>query len=531
MKSIFTHIFISLFFLPLFFFMPLFSPPFFAPFSIAHAATINKSVSTTTGGLTNTDLTSASSTSGLVGYWPFDGKYMTWTSATAGTAADASGNNNTGTLTSMSRATSTVEGKIGQALKFNGTSQYINIPHVANDILDKLTAPMTISFWVKINNNSNYNGLVSKTASEYEVGADFRTGGTALTWRSQAYTLGSTWPSYFSGYTGQWVFVTTVVSGTNVTGYRNGISQGSVSVGTIATGTDDVDIGTRPSNAFYVSGSLDDLRIYNRALSAQEVKQLYNSGLATINKSTTGLTNTDLTSASSTALGNPSGLVGYWPFDGKYMTWSSATVGTSTDASGNGNNGTLVNMNIATSTVEGKIGQALSFNGVSTNNCGINLGRPSVLNITGNFTVSAWIKPSVSGTNGAIFTIGRTNAGASTRSQIYLFGASGQPILGIMLSGPTQKTVQASTSVSANTWYLVTGVYNGSTISIYMNGLFQQSTVASGALQSNGPSDPDSIGYDAGGSNSYYKGSIDDVRLYNRALSATEVQQLYDMGR
>jgi hypothetical protein len=64
---------------------------------------------------------------GLVGWWTMDGKDTPWTSATAGTTLDSSGNGNTGTLTSMNRATSPVAGKIGQGLNFDGVDDYIII--------------------------------------------------------------------------------------------------------------------------------------------------------------------------------------------------------------------------------------------------------------------------------------------------------------------------------------------------------------------------------------------------------------------
>src|SRR3989338_8887897 len=62
---------------------------------------------------------------GLVGYWTFDGTDTPWTSATAATTKDKSGNGNTGTLTNMNRAIALVEGKIGQGLKFDGVNDYI----------------------------------------------------------------------------------------------------------------------------------------------------------------------------------------------------------------------------------------------------------------------------------------------------------------------------------------------------------------------------------------------------------------------
>ena len=66
---------------------------------------------------------------GLIGHWTFDGKDTPWSSATAGTAIDRSGNGNNGTLTNMTRAGSPTIGKLGQALNFNGINDYVDAAH------------------------------------------------------------------------------------------------------------------------------------------------------------------------------------------------------------------------------------------------------------------------------------------------------------------------------------------------------------------------------------------------------------------
>ncbi len=80
----------------------------------------------------------------------------------------------------------------------------------------------------------------------------------------------------------------------------------------------------------------------------------------------------------------PQGLVGYWTFDGKNMTNATAT-----DASGNGNNGTLTNMTRASAATIGKIGQGLKFNGSSSY---IDYSSPATLDLRNNITMSAWVK-------------------------------------------------------------------------------------------------------------------------------------------
>ena len=81
---------------------------------------------------------------GLVGYWTFDGGTLHWNT---GKVDDVSGNGNTGQLISMNTTTSPVTGEIGQALKFNGTNQYISIPYSATYV----STHITVSFWMKTN--------------------------------------------------------------------------------------------------------------------------------------------------------------------------------------------------------------------------------------------------------------------------------------------------------------------------------------------------------------------------------------------
>ena len=131
----------------------------------------------------------------------------------------------------------------------------------------------------------------------------------------------------------------------------------------------------------------NDFHVYNRALSASEVLQLYDMGSAghsTPREAPPGIVSTSCSS------GLTCGLVGYWTFDGKDINGTAATT---TDRSGNGNTGTLVNMSATTSPVVGKIGQALRFNGTSQY---VNGGTGASLNLTGNQSYSVWIKPTAS---------------------------------------------------------------------------------------------------------------------------------------
>src|SRR3989338_8469827 len=97
----------------------------------------------------NVSLNMPANSLGLVGYWTMDGPDITWTSDTAGTATDLSGSGNAGTLTSMSKSASAVAGKIGQALDFDGTADYVGVGDPAGGELDfSSSQSFTIAAWV-----------------------------------------------------------------------------------------------------------------------------------------------------------------------------------------------------------------------------------------------------------------------------------------------------------------------------------------------------------------------------------------------
>jgi 3-methyladenine DNA glycosylase Tag len=212
-------------------------------------------------------------TSGLVGLWSFNG-----TDISGITVYDRSGNNNNGTTTGG--VTKTI-GKIGQGLLFDGTSGYVSIPN-SNSI--GITGDMSISAWVKVTDFVNYNGILGKTNNnQYANPYDFylnQTTGLPKFYRGNGnsgvtnFSLGTNPPAL-----NQWQFIAVTMSGTNVTHYLNGVANGTGTINTTTTnGSDYLYIGSRGDLVTKMKGTLDEVRIYNRALSAGEVTQLYNLG-------------------------------------------------------------------------------------------------------------------------------------------------------------------------------------------------------------------------------------------------------------
>ncbi len=228
------------------------------------------------------------------------------------------------------------------------------------------------------------------------------------------------------------------------------------------------------------------------------------------------------------ALYNPSSMVGYWKFD-------EGTATSTIDSSGNGNTGTL----IGGTWTSGKVGGALSFNG--TMGQYVDAGDPAPLQLAGSFTISAWINPSAfPGTDDNPILDKRDNGPACSfalnvtrdngSEQVYVQAATpGNACTPSAYMGQRYTTA----TIAAGQWYHVAGVFNAAsqTLDIYLNGLINDGilsgTIPSSLYNSTGPLQVAQRIYDA----NYFQGSIDDVRLYSRALTAAEVLALYNAER
>jgi len=205
------------------------------------------------------------------------------------------------------------------------------------------------------------------------------------------------------------------------------------------------------------------------------------------------------------------GLVGYWHLD-------EATSTIAYDMSGYGNNGTLYSSPTWQASGNCKAGGCLSFDG-STNYVRVNnfISQP-----TGNapISISAWIKPSLLLSNRVIACFG-VDGGPPSAYGIY---ASGSNAIASFSSSNGQAI--GSTVLQTNQWYFITGVYDGTNNKVYVNGLLDGNTVYSlGNLQAGQISIGVWCNYTTGNN---FQGPIDEVRIYNRALSATEILQMYN---
>ena len=201
-------------------------------------------------------------------------------------------------------------------------------------------------------------------------------------------------------------------------------------------------------------------------------------------------------------------LIGYWKFD-------EGTGTTLVDSSGNGHHGTITDPIWS----NGKVGGCLYFDGLGSSV--VTVPDHSDLDLTGPFTITAWVNPS------ALFTDLR--AVICKNYVYYLYSSSGGfcgdgGILGGFFSNSTAHEFCYSTPLAATTWTHLAITYDGSSqLKFYLNGVYLQGTGTGGVIDtSDGVMQIGATQY-----GEYFSGSIDEVRLYNGALSEAAVYSIY----
>jgi hypothetical protein len=208
-----------------------------------------------------------------IAYWPLDDGSGT-------VALDATGNGNAGTLVNGPTWGS---GAIAGALTFNGVNQSVTVAHTP--ALDAF--PLTVSAWIKTTSTTGVSGIVNKYVANSNNGYNlFLNNGALCAWYFRTGTNhvydGGGCTLQTTGYNnGLWHLVTYVVDLTGATLYVDGAPVRSLAWTGPAgppTTTQPVHVGHYPG-AFggveYFPGSIDDVRLYNRALSAAEISALY----------------------------------------------------------------------------------------------------------------------------------------------------------------------------------------------------------------------------------------------------------------
>lgn len=437
-----------------------------------------------------------------VGWWKFD-------EGSGNTVVDSSGNGNTGTIVSTATWKNEDSCKSGKCMSFDGTNGYVNAVH-NNTTLD-ITDRVTLSTWVKFNALTGaYEEMIVKSGGYYWIGAQ---------------QVGSNYFPYFliySGTTNRTVTGKTILATGvwyHVVGawdkdegvmrlYVNGKLENSLSGITTAIMSTTADVLLGGDNTLRLNGLLDDARVYNYALTAAQIKQLYASGATGKTSSNAGAG----VSAGARPQENSDGLVGWWKMD--ESSWAGAA-NEVVDSSGAGNHGTSCASVNTSSTA--RYGRAGEFDGSTT--CVVLSNSP--------------IADSTNFTNGSVFTWVKTgdNSGniqgiAVKRYAYGMFLYSGKLQL---YDWTTSLFIDSGVNIADNNWHYIgftfqDGVINGT--KIYVDGTPRLTTRYSIVNQSV----PFAIGAGTNSAIQAFNGLADDVKLWNRVRTAEQIMRDYETG-
>jgi hypothetical protein len=438
---------------------------------------------------------------GLVGYWSFeDGQ--------GSTVTDFSGSGNDGTLQNMDPASDWVSGKRGTALDFDGSDDYADVGKVGLSG----GSTRTISGWVKSSDESQqfWVGLFGfNDGGQSDNSFDVEISGNSG--KYVAHVFGNQWD--IAPQSASWHHIAMTYDGSQLKAWFDGTLKVDVSYGALSA-KDSFGFAHRNDNNNRWAGKIDEVRVYNRALSASEVRDLYRSGYSQVN--------------SSRELEDIDGLVGWWTMDGKHIDWDAGSDEVK-DASDNGNDGALNGgMSNDLSATKGRLGQALDFDG---NNDEVDLGTPNVLGGEPQATWMAWVKPdSISsagfGHSSPQPAIGAASGGCDDAYGL-MVGNSNQ--IGAHIDpGPTNYQ-DGGGSVSAGNWYHLAARWSDSSdqVDLFLDANKVKSFSASGtAIESNCP-----VKIGASDKGDRFDGLIDEVRTYKSSLSKSEIERIYNANR
>jgi glucose/arabinose dehydrogenase/PKD repeat protein len=212
-------------------------------------------------------------------------------------------------------------------------------------------------------------------------------------------------------------------------------------------------------------------------------------------------TSSEVTVTVSNSTPPPTGLVLAYGFEETSGT-------TANDSSTAKNNGTI---NGPVSSTSGKFGRALSFDGTNDR---VDVPDASSLDLTTGMTLEAWVKPT---TNVGWRTVILKERGSDLLYALYSSNGSKPRVESYT---GAENTAAGTTTLPLNAWSHLAATYDGTNLRFYLNGALQTTKATTGAMPNT--TNPLRIGGNAVWGE-YFSGLIDEVRVYNRALSAAEI--------
>ncbi len=420
--------------------------------------------------------------SDLVSWWPGDGNAFDIQDANDGT---------------LQGNTTFAAGKVDQAFSFDGVDDDVAIPN--NAALNPGTGSFTVDAWVRTGSSGNHVVFAKDGSGDDAL--------VALQLIVQNGKLAAFLRDLDGPATGQAIVGTSTVAdgsfhhvalvrdmdASEMRIYLDGVVEASQALNSGSNGditnNEPAFIGSTAGLAEFL-GVIDEVEYFSRALSTAEILAIHDSGSA---------------GKCRTCTPPPSDMVSWWRAENN------------PNDTQDGNDGTLQgNATFAA----GKVGQSFSFDGDGDF---VNVPLSTNLNIQNAITIDAWVKPST-------ITDIKVIAGKPFGYQIILL-ADGKARFAFPIGGPFS-SVDSTSAIPINTFTHVAATYDSSTgmIKMYINGVLENTVTTSGTIdivnkpfQIGGFSDIDFTG-------AFFHGLIDEVEVFNRALSQSEIQEIVNAG-
>jgi hypothetical protein len=410
---------------------------------------------------------------GASGIWEFS-------EGSGNTAADSSGIGNNATLSGGAAWTTDCPGN-HDALLTNGTG---GIAKTATAFAPPSVG--TIAFWMRGSGPLAKRGQLFGVNGDWEVRQEtngtlsFDLGGSPFVGNEPFSTLDPV------DVDGEWYHVAALFDDTDnsYSVYLNGAlrTSGMSPVDLVPQSAGILSFGTRTGSTEYWKGALRDFRIYSRKLCSAEIGQIY-------------------------------GLLGNWKLD-------ETTGSTAADSSLLGNNGTYqggVTL-AASSPVPGSGALAAVFDGTSGR---VSVGNESAYDVTGPISLTAWIKVSS-------FTVSQQAILTKGNSAWRLTRRGNSNSIQFVCAGLSPNKVNGTKNVNDGGWHHLAGVYDGNSLTLYVDGVVDASVSSTGSISTNNYDVQ--IGGNSQSSGREFNGAIYDARVYNRALCPVEIQAMSGGG-
>ena len=423
----------------------------------------------------------AQPTNGIVAHYPFNGDYQDY----SGQGNDGSGINTTFMNDRF--------GETDKAVYFNGDDAYVTIPNSTS--LSSPTEQLAISIWFYLEQaNTIHNPFLTKSddpnqSGQYMLNYQKYTGDSHidLNFNHSAHNYAYTFSLQ------EWYHLVVSYDGSSIKYYVNSTYIGELgTTGNIEQSSLPLEFGRNvPGATEYYKGGLDDIRIYNRALTETEILELYHESDWQLDQ----------------------GLVAYYPFNGN-----------TNDESGNGNNPSSVN---EITYVDGFINEAAQFTSTSylevPDNSSLDFSNASGV------TIMAWIRQEQA-EQGDIFR--KMGEGYTEDDEYGLAVLQTGQISGAFNSPEqTYRVIESNSYLTFNEWNHIVFMWNktDSSICIYINGILDNK-INSPVASIQNTNVPLRIGHALQSYLPSFIGLIDDLRFYNRTLTESEILELYHEG-